>query len=215
MSRRRRHLWLALLTLGVCVTAWFGGPSGGAVDRASLATAWLCTALFVLVMILGPLQLVGGRRAALNWLLRRDLGIWTAITGLLHFGLGNIEAMNRPYVQRVTASTAPPGAELRGDFFNWGAASGTLLALVFVVLLMISSNVALRWLGPRWWKRLQRLSYAGFALTIFHGLLFQRLEDRHMLWVLLLAAAGMTALGLQIAGWLAYRRLRREAATAE
>lgn len=213
--RRRRHFGLALLTLGVLALAWFGGPSGGGVDRASLATAWLCAGLFVLVLALGPLRILGGRPLRLNWLLRRDFGIWTAITGLLHFGLGNVEAMNRIYVQRVTAGAEPAEASLRADLFNWGATTGTLLGLIFVLLLLISSNAALRWLGPRWWKRLQRLSYTGFALTIFHGLLFQRLEDRHWFWVLLLATAGLAVLALQWAGRQAHRKPRGTTAQQE
>lgn len=200
MTRAGRHALLAAASGVITGAAALAGPAAGAVDRASVATAWLCVALYCGVLSIGPRRVLAGKAVALNQLPRRDLGIWTAIVALAHFVLGNVEAMNQPYVQAVIASPAPPSAEIRNALFNWGASLGTLLALVFLILLLLSSNAALRWLGNRWWKRLQRLSYFGFALTVLHGLMFQVLEERASLWVALLVLAALAVISIQLAG---------------
>jgi DMSO/TMAO reductase YedYZ heme-binding membrane subunit len=206
MRRGARHLALAGLTGAVCLIAWSAGPEAGAVDRASLATAWLCVALFVVVLTIGPRRVLAGKPPLLNQLPRRDLGIWTAISALLHFTLGNVEAMNQGYVRAAIGDPDGPTANLRAAAFNWGASLGTVVALIFVILLLISSNRALEILGRTWWKRLQRLSYLGFSLTIVHGFLFQWLENRAWQWIGLLCLSAALAGSLQ---WTAKRRATR------
>ena len=206
MRRGARHLALAGLTGAVCLIAWSAGPAAGAVDRASLASAWLCVGLFVVVLSIGPRRVLAGKRPLLNHLPRRDLGIWTAISALLHFTLGNVEAMNQGYVRAATIGPDGTTATLRAAAFNWGASLGTVVALLVLILLLISSNRALEILGQTWWKRLQRLSYLGFALTIAHGLLFQWLENRAWQWIsLLLLSAALTG-GLY---WTGKRRAKQ------
>ncbi len=206
MTRKQRHGLLAMACMLLTAGAWWLGPAGGAVDRASLATAWFSTALFIAALSVGPLLLLGGRLPPSNILMRRDLGIWVALAGLLHFSLGNIEAMNSSYVAEVAG-----GVDWRLQMFNWGAVLGTLLAAIFIVLLLISNNRALARLGPIRWKRWQRLSYLGFALTISHGLLFQLLEHRSTALIALLVLAGLGLASLQLVGRSRYRRQARDA----
>lgn len=205
MPRARRQLALAGLTFTVTAAAWLAGSAAGRVDRASLATAWLCLALFVAVLLLGPAQVLAGRRPAANQAARRDLGIWTALTGLAHFGLGNLEAMNRPYLQAAIGEAAGTAARLREGLFTWGVSLGTLVAVLFLALLALSNNWSLARLGPVRWKRWQRLSYLAFALTALHGVMFQLLEGRAGGWIGVLLAATAAVAGLQLAA----RRARR------
>ncbi len=206
MSRARRHGLLAGVTLGTLMLSWFVGPATGSLDRSSLATAWLCLLLYAAVLTIGPRRSLAASKPIANLLPRRDLGIWAAIVGLIHFALGNLEAMNGEYVAAVTNSLAAPSARLRAEFFNWGAITGTALALILLVLLGISNNWALRKLSPKRWKKVQRLSYLGFALCLIHGLLFQILEARQAFWIALLIFAGLAVLGIQLAGRRAYRK---------
>ncbi len=53
--------------------------------------------------------------------------------------------------------------------------------MLLVVLLALSSNWSLGVIGQRWWKRLHKLSYIVFVLTLVHGFGFQVLESRS--WV--------------------------------
>ena len=159
-----------------------------------------------MALSVGPAKVSRGEQPALNILTRRDLGIWVGISGLLHFVLGNVESMNGIYVGAVTAADLPFGAGARMTMFNWGAITGTLLALLLVVLLALSNNASLRRLGPQRWKRWQRLSYLGFVLTIVHGLLFQLLERRSWAWILLLLVMAAGVLVFQLKGRRDYPR---------
>jgi DMSO/TMAO reductase YedYZ heme-binding membrane subunit len=204
MSRKQRHGLLATACTVLTAGAWWLGPAAGALDRTSLLTAWLSTALFIAALGIGPLLLHQGRLPPGNILLRRDLGIWTALTGLLHFVLGNMEAMNSSYLAAVSGDMA-----WRAQMFNWGAIFGTLLAVIFIVLLTISNNRALSRLGPVRWKRWQRLSYFGFVLTLAHGLLFQLLERRPGALIALMLLAGLSIISLQLISRGRYTRLRQ------
>jgi DMSO/TMAO reductase YedYZ heme-binding membrane subunit len=84
----------------------------------------------------------------------------------------------------------------REQLFNWGSIFGTVVGLLFVLLLAISSDLALRRLGPKTWKRLQRSSLLAFWLTVAHGVAFQILEDRYLA-LFLLVAAGAALLGFR------------------
>ena len=138
--------------------------------------AFLCSALLV-----GPVYRIEGRAPQLNIYLRRDLGIWGAVTGLLHFVAGNVVAMNPLYIGSfVRGATFPPDAAFREPLFSGGAILGLLIAIIFLVLLAISSDWALRGLGAKTWKRLQRLAYIAMWLTVAHGIAFQILEARFL-----------------------------------
>jgi len=139
----------------------------------------------------------------LNSMMRRDLGIWAGLTGLLHLYAGTVESMNQPYLEHHVA-----GEPARQQLFNWGASLGFAVGLLLVLLLLLSSNHALGTLGARWWKRLQRLAYAALLLTAAHGLLFQLLERRAPWAVLLLALLCGGLSGLQLLAWRRWRRQR-------
>jgi DMSO/TMAO reductase YedYZ heme-binding membrane subunit len=65
-----------------------------------------------------------------------------------------------------------------------------------------------RWLGPKWWKRLQRSSYTAFFLFVLHGFAFQALELRAWPLVGTLVAVTVAVLWLQICGARAIRQAR-------
>lgn len=189
MSRARRHLLLALGATTACVTATLIPGTVPALERLSLATAWLCMLLFAAALLVGPRHAWRTGQPLLNSLARRDLGIWAALTGLAHFALGTEASMNAAYLTAfVSAAPSAPGPAVREELFTWGSLAGLVVGLQVLVLLALSSNRALRALGPVRWKRLQRSSYLAFGLTAGHGLAFQVLEGR--------SAIGVAALGL-------------------
>ena len=99
--------------------------------------------------------------------------------------------MNPVYVSSfVRNNPAPPPATLREILFSGGAILGILIAMVFLLLLAISSDRALRWLGTMRWKKLQWSAHLALWLTVIHGIAFQLLEARYLpLMLLLLASA--------------------------
>jgi sulfoxide reductase heme-binding subunit YedZ len=200
---------LAVIFGGLLGLVSLTAPAHALIDRLSTASAWICTLFFCAVLLIGPVSVITGRPAPTNHLLRRDLGIWTAVTGLLHFWLGTEEAMNTSYLAAfVSGTVAPPAPDVRQSLFTWGSLLGFVIGLLFLLLMGLSNNVSLRRLGGKWWKRLQRSSYFAFAFTVLHGFAFQILENRHWVWVGLLGLCTFVVAALQGRGFLARRRVR-------
>jgi sulfoxide reductase heme-binding subunit YedZ len=173
----------------------------------STATAWLCLGLLSAALAIGPLRVLGGSPPQTNLLVRRDLGIWAGLTGLVHFWLGTAQSMNAAYLQNyVNPVDLPLGTGIRQALFTWGSLGGLVVAVLCVLLLMLSSNRALQLLGARWWTRLQRSRSLAFALTVAHGIAFQALEGRAAILVAALLASAGGMLVLQLAGRHTVRR---------
>ena len=73
---------------------------------------------------------------------------------------------------------------LQDTQFGFANFTGLAAALLFLMLLAISNDFSLRTLKTHRWKFLQRWTYAAFALTGAHGIAYQLIEKRHVLWVL-------------------------------
>lgn len=198
VNRLRRHLYLALVTTWLLVAALYL-PYASLWERISVASAWICMAFLCGALLIGPVYRMEGRTPQLNIYLRRDLGIWGAVTGLLHFVAGNVVAMNQLYIGSfVRGATYPPDVAVREPLFSGGAILGLLIAIIFLVLLAISSDWALRGLGAKRWKRLQRSASIAMWLTVAHGIAFQILEARYFpLLILVLMSVALFAVRLR------------------
>ena len=105
--------------------------------------------------------------------LRRDLGIWGAVLGLVHIGIGlTVHLRGRMHLGFPPPPEAGARFPLRTDAFGGANHLGVIAGLVLAVLLALSSDRALRRLGPKTWKRWQRLSYVGAIATLGHGVLY-------------------------------------------
>lgn len=209
MTRTYRHLSLAMLTAGLMWLAASVGPAAGAGDRVSLTTSWICMVLLSAALLIGPLHAKRIGRPLLNHLPRRDIAVWGAIAGLIHFGLAFKYSMNMEYMATfIDGALRAPAPAVRRSLYFWSVIGGLVIAALFALLMALSSNLALRIVGAKWWKRLQRTSYAAFALTAAHGFVFQLIEARNAALVLLFVALVAAVLGGQIIGTLAVRRTR-------
>jgi DMSO/TMAO reductase YedYZ heme-binding membrane subunit len=207
MGRPLRHLLLALPTAGLMGLAAVAGPTPAAGDRVSLMTSWICMALLTAALLVGPLQARRTGRPLLNHPLRRDLGVWGALAGLIHFALAFKYSMNMEYMAAFIDGAADgPSPLVRRALYKWSVIGGIAIAVLFALLLALSSNAALRGIGARWWKRLQRTSYVAFLLTAAHGVVFQVIEARSLPLVLLFAALTSAVIAGQLAGVAAVRR---------
>ena len=189
---------LLLLVGGLAAGVWFTGEPAMAEDRVSLLTAWLCFALLVAALGLGPWQALRTGQPVLNNLLRRDLGIWAALAGLAHLTVATGVVMQPAYFRAYI--TGPPENPLPG-WAGWiGTASilaGYLVGLLVLMLLALSNNRSLARLGPARWKRLQRAAIVALFLTIAHGLIFQVIEGRTGGWLAALVVVSAAILGLR------------------
>lgn len=201
MNRRvRNHAVLALALGGTLVGAAYAGPAAGALDRISIVTAYQCLLLLTGVLLLGPWLARTAGRPVLNSHLRRDVGIWAGLTGLVHFWLGNQLSMNFEYLGVwVRNPNLVPGPEVREALYMWGTIAGYLVAVLTLLLLALSSDRMLRWVGATWWKRLQRSAYAMFVLTVAHAFIFQFIESREWLWIVAVALLALAVGAVRLA----------------
>ena len=190
VKRVLRHTYLALVTAAVLFVAanLLAYPTGW--ERVSVASAWLCMALMVSAVVIGPLRRLDNRPSPLNMYRRRDLGIWAALNGLVHFVAGNFVAMNDVYVSRfVREAEHLPAAPLREFLFSGSSILGLAIAALFLLLLALSSDFALHRIGAQRWKFLQKSALVAFWLSVLHGVAFQVLESRYMPMFMLVALA--------------------------
>jgi DMSO/TMAO reductase YedYZ heme-binding membrane subunit len=200
MTRSKRHILIAMLLSLLLGLSALGLPYVTVWECLSVASAWLCMFMLSAAMTMGPLRRIGGQASPVNIYIRRDLGIWAALLGLLHFYVGNVVAMNPVYVGKfVRGVSAPPGEIVRDQLFSWGSIAGTIVAILFLMLLAISSDRALHWLRPERWKKIQKTAHLALWLTVLHGFAYQVLEARWLPLALLLAVT-LLVLGIQIRG---------------
>lgn len=203
-----RHLTIAAAAVVISAIMWMLRGSGSAVENASTATAYAAIAFLALSLAIGPRNLVLSRPNPVSTDLRRDVGIWAGIMGVLHTILGLQVHMGGSLRKYFLTSAAAEG-EASAATVAFVAANyvGLVAALLLVVLLAISSDVALRTLGVPRWKRIQRSNYFVIVLVAIHGVLYQVLEKRRPELVVIFGALGVAVIVFQVAGI----RRRREA----
>ncbi len=209
-SRRRRrrlghHLLIGLAAVAVVASIASALP-GPPRERLSLATAYAGLAMLAATLAIGPLRILRGRATPVSFDLRRDLGIWSAVLGLVHTGLGlTIHFAGQMWLYFMAPPDAPSLLWLRVDPFGAANHAGLIAALLLILLAAISNDRSLRRLGTTQWRRIQRWSYLILALTIVHGALYQVLEKRCALLVVVFLLVAGSAVALQLAA----RRRRR------
>jgi DMSO/TMAO reductase YedYZ heme-binding membrane subunit len=204
---------LAAGSAAISAAAMALAPAGQGLDRLSFVTAWLCLLFLAGTLLIGPLHVRRTGRLPGNHLFRRDLGIWCVITGMVHFFLAFKVSMSLEYMQLyVRGADAWPAPAVRELMYRWAVLASLVIAVLFVLLLALSNNLAIRLLGNRWWKRLQRASYPAFVLTAGHSIAFQIIEARTG-W--LVAALAVIIAAVLIAQYAGRARLRGSDHTPE
>jgi len=196
-----RHHVPLLLGSFVCVAVLYQTRSySDVLSRASFATAYPALGLLAITLLIGPWNLLRRRTNPVSSDLRRDIGIWAGLLGLLHAGVGQfVHLRGRPWLYYVYGPTEHHHG-IRHDLFGLANYSGALGTLVLILLLATSNDFSLRRFGTRNWKLLQRWNYAAFALIAVHSFAFQCVETQKLHWVLTVAVCVVAALALQIAG---------------
>jgi sulfoxide reductase heme-binding subunit YedZ len=188
-------------------------PDRISMSRLTVATGYLALGLLALTLLVGPANLLLGRRNPVSSSLRRDVGAWTAVFSIVHVILG-LQLHGGGGSLRFLGYFVAGGRPLTNSFGlgNWTG----LAALVIVVgLLALSTDGALRELKAMRWKRLQRLNYALFALVVLHAYFYGALLRRASPFTLLLFFIVATVFVGQATGmWLWRRRHRSQPARA-
>lgn len=143
-----------------------------------LATGYIALAAVCITLIIGTFKLLQQRKNPVNLFIRRDIGIWAGITGIVHLVLGfGVYAGDAilPYYVRWTADGAVRPLTTLFGFNNY---TGTAAALILVVLLLTSNQLSLIWLKGKRWKALQRWNYGLAVLAFAHTLGYQQQTAR-------------------------------------
>jgi DMSO/TMAO reductase YedYZ heme-binding membrane subunit len=187
------------------------GQGSGFTRQFTIATGYVATGLLALTLLIGPGYLLLRRRNPISTYLARDAGTWAAVASVVHviFGLELHASVIDPLPMFVQ-----DGSPLTTSFGlgNW---TGLAATVIVVALLATSSDLALRKLKARRWKRIQRLNYAFFALVIAHAFFYGAVLRTDSPYTLLLLLSVVAVLVGQAVGvWLYRRRYARRAAEA-
>lgn len=178
---------------------------GSRLGRVSMATAYVGLALLAWTLFTGPLNVLRQRRNPVSTDLRRDVGIWAGILSVVHVVVGLQVHMGGNIWKYFFFGPEPHLRDVRYDPFGLANYTGLVATIVLLLLLGLSNDVSLRRLGRRRWKALQRLNYAVFTLIVAHGAVYQVLEKRRLVFVLVFAATVAAVSLVQAAG---VRRVR-------
>ena len=94
---------------------------------------------------LGPLRARRSDPLVLNNYLRRDIGIWSGLAGLVHLFVATELSMSRPYMEAYVNLSANGLADtMRMYLFSWGSIAGFLIGVLVLLLLVLSNNKIMR-----------------------------------------------------------------------
>lgn len=165
----RHHLPLALVSAATVWLFYVTRPYPDVLTRLSFSTAWPALVLLTVTLAIGPWRVLTRKPPALSVDLRRDIGIWAGILGVLHAGVGQcVHLRGRPWLYYVYEKASEHLLPIRHDMFGFANFTGLFAALILLALLVTSNDASLRKLGLPGWKSLQRWNYACFALTVCH-----------------------------------------------
>jgi methionine sulfoxide reductase heme-binding subunit len=191
---------LLLLSFASVAVLYQTRPYPDMLSRASFATAYPALALLAITLLIGPWYLLQGRANPVSSDLRRDIGIWAGLLGVLHAGVGQfVHLRGRPWLYYVYGPTERHHG-MRHDLFGLANYTGALGTLLLIMLLATSNDLSLRRFGTHKWKQLQRWNYVVFALVAVHSFAFQGVEKQKVQWVITVGACVLAALALQVAG---------------
>lgn len=161
-------------------------PVGSLTRPLTTATGYIGLVMLAVTLLIGPAQRLMRRATPLSLDLRRDIGVWTAMVSLVHVVLGfQIHEGGRILSYFLNAETLAPHL----NAFSLANYTGLAATGILLILVAISNDAALRRLKARSWKRVQRLSFAAFALVVVHSILYGALGSRATLYSVLLVVS--------------------------
>jgi sulfoxide reductase heme-binding subunit YedZ len=204
VRRYRRHFVLVAAAFAIVCIAYLATPPPDVRHRLSMATAYAGLFFLGVSLWLGPWNVLRRRPNPVSYDLRRDVGIWTGILAILHTVIGLTVHLRGRMWMYFFKRLHP--LRLQDTQFGFANFTGLGAALLFLMLLAISNDLSLRGLKTRRWKWLQRWSYGAFLLTVAHGIAYQMIEKRHIIWVVVFVGLIIVVVAAQILGFVQVRR---------
>ncbi len=184
-TRAKDHAILLIGTVVLLVLLIKSIPGDDVTYLWSMGTGYVSIILLAITLLIGPLNIYTERVNPVSTDLRRDVGIWCGLTGLAHIVIGIQVHMGNIWLYFFKAVKGDDSYKFRDDLFGWSNYAGLLAGLIVLVLLLLSNDLSLKWLRPRRWKNIQRWNYLLFGLVLMHGIMYQIIEKRTMVIILL------------------------------
>ena len=199
------HAALILITITGCYLTHLYVPRADLNYVLTIGFGYVCVVLLVISLLIGPIKLLRQRRNPVNIYLRRDVGIWSAITGCLHVLFAFLSRRGGLFIEYFFRLM--PDGGLMPLLNRTGIANyiGAIATILLVLLLVTSADFALRRLKGRRWKSLQRLNYVLFILAVFHTLIYQQLSRREQVFTSATTILIIVVLVAQIGGVYLYQ----------
>ncbi len=211
MGRITRHIVLFLGSSAACAVFYLALAPERPIFRLSMATAYVGLTLLALTLMIGPWNKLRGHPNPVSGYLRRDIGIWAGVLGIVHVIPGlQVHFTGKMWLYFLPPANATYAFPLRIDPFGLTNYAGLGATLILLLLLALSNNASLRALGAGRWKFLQRWNYAGALLIVAHGAVYQFLEKRTVGLVLSFAAIVLLVVSMQIAGFRVVKKTRAQ-----
>jgi methionine sulfoxide reductase heme-binding subunit len=205
------HLPLLALSAAAVFLFYITRPIRDVISRLSFATAYPALILIAATLLIGPWNVLRGKRTPVSIDWRRDVGIWAGILSLIHTVIGqDVHLRGRPWLYYIYRPREAHVFPLRHDLFGFSNYSGLCCALLLLLLLATSNDYALRVLGTPRWKQLQRWNYLAFALAGAHALGYQAIEKQRITFVAVVLATVLITAVLQTIGYARRRKERLE-----
>ena len=178
--------------------------------RLSFSTAYPAIILLAVTLLTGPCNVLRKRNNPISSDLRRDIGIWAGILGILHTAVGQcVHLRGRPWLYYVYGPQEHHHGP-RHDVFGFANYSGAVSVMLLAALLAMSNDWSLRRLGTRQWKSLQRWNYAVFALAAAHAIGYLVIEKQKLPFDITIAICIAITLVMQVLGFARRRQLRAD-----
>jgi len=181
-------------------------PTLPTIPFITYTSGYLSIFLLAVSLLLGPINLMLKFKNPISTYIRRDIGIFGGLLGVVHSVVGLfMHFTGKPWLYFV--EEVEKGFAIR--FGNFGLANYTGLIGVFILilLLVISNDYFLGKLKAVKWKNLQRFTYLMFLLVIAHSIFYRLNADKVDLIIYLYLPMFWTVLAFQLIGiWLKARK---------
>jgi methionine sulfoxide reductase heme-binding subunit len=177
-TRAKHHTMLLICTGSLLLILIKSIPGDDLNNLWSMGTGYVSIILLAATLLIGFLNIYTKRLNPVSTDLRRDVGIWCGLTGVAHIVIGIQVHMGNIWLYFFKAIKSDDSYELRSDLFGFSNYAGLITGLLVVVLLALSNDTSLKWLRSKQWKSIQRWNYLLFALVLAHGIMYQIIEKR-------------------------------------
>ena len=210
-----RNRWLTHLGLALITLIWSYASSlilpdtYKSVRVLAIATGYIALLFLIVTLLIGPLQLIrqGKKRNPVNINLRRDIGIWAGLTGILHVIFGfQVHLQGRIILYFFSETDA--GYQPLLNLFGTSNFLGVGATIILLGLLILSNDISLRWLKGKRWKNLQRFNYGLLILVVAHTIGYQLVVNRDPVMRTMTIIFTVVLLIIQLVGFFLFRQRR-------